>query len=322
MRCVAVTGASGYVGGRLLRYLESDPEVDRVLALDLAQPAPGHPAAGGPKTAFVRHDVTRPFGALLAEHRVDAAVHLAFILDPTHDRARERAVNVGGTERFLEACHEAGVGTVLLASSSTAYGAWPDNPPLLVETDPLRGKPGFPYVEDKVALEGLASAWADEHPDARTLLTRATIVCGANLDNFISRYLERTPAVLVRGADPATPLVHEDDVAEATWRILAQAPAGAYNLNAEGPLPLSELARRIGARTVALPPALLYPLAGAAWKLRLRRLAEAPPAMVDYLRWSWVSDGTKVTRETDFRYTRTAEEAFEEYVGSWSSASP
>lgn len=161
-----------------------------------------------------------------------------------HDRERERAIDVGGTERFLSACHDAGVRTALLASSSTAYGAWPDNPPALTEEHPLRGKPGFPYVEDQVALERLAWRWAEEHPDHRMLLTRATVVCGPNLDSFISRYLSKAVSFLVRGDDPPTPLVHEQDVAEATWRILAQAPTGAYNLNADGPLPLSELARR------------------------------------------------------------------------------
>jgi NAD dependent epimerase/dehydratase family enzyme len=91
--------------------------------------------------------------------------------------------------------------------------------------------------------------------------------------------------IAVSGANPPIPLVHEEDTARATGSILLQASPGAYDLNAPNPVPLREITRRIGARVMALPPSMVYPLAGAAWKLHLRALSEAPPAMPDYIRY-------------------------------------
>lgn len=38
--------------------------------------------------------------------------------------------------------------------------------------------------------------------------------------------------------------------------------------------------------------------------------------MIDYLRWSWVSDGSRVTRETDFGYRWSASEAFDQFLAA------
>lgn len=311
MNTIAVTGASGYIGQRLIALLEAEPTIEHILALD-ARPLP----STWPKVAFVEHDVTRPMESLFLEHGVQGAVHLAFLVDPIHNRARERRINVGGTENFLAACHATRVKALLIASSATVYGAWPDNPPLLLEDAPLRGKPGFPYVEDKLVQEELAARYAKEHPDCRVLLTRASVVTGPRMNNFLTRFFLKPLSFAIRGANPRIPVVHEDDTAEATWKTLLQAPPGAYNLNAPNPVPLGEITQRIGARVFALPPGLIYPLATLAWKVHLRALSEAPPAMLDYIRYPWVADGSKVSRVTDFRYHYDGYGALESFLHS------
>lgn len=311
MRRVAVTGAAGLIGQKLLGHLAADPEIEEVLALDLRPPEPIPE-----KVRFLRHDVREPMGGVFREHVVDAAVHLAFLVDPSYDRERERTINVGGTERFFEACDEAGVQTALLASSATVYGAWPDNPPLIPEDHPLRGKPGFPYVEDKLELEAMAARYASGHPQCRVLLIRPTVVMGPRMDNYLSRFFLRPVAFRIAGANPPVPAVHEDDVAEATWKILKEAPAGPYNLNSGGGVPLLQALAMMGRRAIPLPPALLKALAGMAWTLRLRALSEVPPAMTDYIRWPWTADGTKVERETSFRYRFTARATMESFIAT------
>jgi len=297
MKRVAVTGAAGYIGRRLIDHIVADPAVERVLALDVRPLA--HPSA---KVTFVQHDVTKPMAGLFREQGIEAAAHLAFILNPVHDREREREVNVGGTENFCEACAAAGVEAMLIAASGTAYGAWPDNPVPLTEADPLRGKPEFPYVQDKLAQEVLADAYEGAHPETRVVRTRATLVLGPHVDNFVSRYFRRPVAFVVRGYNPPAPIVHEEDVAEASWKLLQQAPAGAYNLDAPDPITLGEALEALGRPVLALPAAMMYALVRLGWRLRLRALTEAPPAMLDYLRYPWSCDGSRVTEVTDFRY--------------------
>jgi UDP-glucose 4-epimerase len=304
MRSVAVTGAAGYLGRRLLQRLQADPAVAHILALDVAPLA-----ESDSRVSWVTHDVSRPLQSLFSEHDVDTVVHLAFVVDPIHDRRRMRQVNVGGTTNVLHAAAAAGVQTMLLTSSGTAYGALPDNPPQLTEDHPLRGRPGFPYVEDKLVQEQLARRFQEEQPDCRVLVVRPSVVVGAHIDNFISRFYRKAIAIAVRGYDPLIPLVHEEDVAEAIWHLLQQAPAGAYNLDGADPPRLSTAVARLGGRRLPLPAGLLYPAAALAWRLRLRAITEAPPAMLDYIRYSWVLDGTRVTRATAFTYRFTAPES-------------
>ena len=309
MRRIAVTGAAGLIGRKLLDHLAADPGIEEVVALDLRDPE-----IAAEKVRFVRHDVREPMGEIFRRHGVDAAVHLAFLVDPSYDREREREINVGGTQRFLEACDAAGVGSALLASSATVYGAWPDNPPLIPEDYPLRGKPGFPYVEDKLEVEAMAARYRDEHPDCRVLLIRPTVVMGPRMDNYLSRFFLRPVAFRIAGANPPVPVVHEDDVAEASWRILKEAPAGPYNLNSGQGVPLLEALAMMGRKVIPLPAGLIKALAGAAWALHLRALSEVPPAMTDYIRWPWTADGTRVERETSFRYRFTARQAMESFL--------
>lgn len=311
MTRVAITGAAGYLGQLLLRRLCQEPSVERILALDI-RPIPAEDG----RVAPVIHDVTRPMADLFVEHGIEVAAHMAYILNPTHNRRLERRVNVGGTENFFAAAHEAGLSTVLIASSATAYGAWPDNPPLLKETDPLRGKPGYSYVEDKIVQEHLTAQFMATHPRTRVITIRPSVVIGEHVDNFISRFYTRSLGITVRGTNPPTPLVHQDDVAEAMWSLLSEdAPSGAYNLDAPGPPPLQEAARMTSGRVLEVPAPALYVLAAVGWRLRLRVLTEAPPPMLDYLRYPWASDGSKVTRLTDFCYRYTAREALADFVG-------
>jgi len=64
-------------------------------------------------------------------------------------------VNTSGTLAVLEAAREAGVGRVIFAASSSAYG---ENPNPWVETMPVL--PRSPYAATKVAGEGLMRAYA------------------------------------------------------------------------------------------------------------------------------------------------------------------
>ena len=297
MRVIAVTGASGYVGQRVVAQLAAAPQVERILALDI-RPA----TFPSDKVTFIQHDVAQPLTALFVEQGVDAAAHFAFVLNPSYDRVRERQINIGGTENFLKACHAVQAQTILVTSSATAYGAWPDNPARLRETMPLRGKPGFSYVEDKVKQDLMTQQYALGHPQSRVIITRMSVVMGPHVNNYISRYFLKAIAVLVRGFDPLAPIVHEDDAAQATTHLFLQAPSGAYNLDAPNPISVRQGIAAIRGRVLALPPAILYPLAGLAWKLRLKFLTEAPPPMLDYIRYPWSCDGSKVTRYTDFRY--------------------
>src|SRR5262249_19901498 len=121
-KVVAVTGISGLIGRELAFQLEADDEVEKVVGIGVAPfDVPSD------KFVFVQRSVTEPFADVFEEHKVEAAVHLAFALNPMHDRATEERVNIEGSKGFLDACSKAKVRMVLVVSSASAYGALPDN---------------------------------------------------------------------------------------------------------------------------------------------------------------------------------------------------
>jgi UDP-glucose 4-epimerase len=78
-----ITGGAGYIGSRLVDLLSRREDSERIVIADLAPPRGPYL----PKTEFERLDVRdgAAVRALLERVRPDALVHLAFILNPSHD---------------------------------------------------------------------------------------------------------------------------------------------------------------------------------------------------------------------------------------------
>lgn len=306
MKNVAVTGASGLIGQRLLERLAGDPEVERVIVLDVRRPA-----VDSPKITFLEKDVSVPFDGLFQEFGIDAAFHLAFILNPIHDRRRMRAVNVGGTRNFLAACERAGVKDVLVVTSGTAYGAHADNPPLLTEDCPIRANDDFSYVADKGEQERLTDAWAKAHPEVNVSVVRPCIVLGPRVNNFISRSLIRRTFYKVRGANPPMQFVHEEDVAEILFQIVRKGRRGAWNVAADGTMTMLDVAAKVDGKVVDLPYWLLAIMGRLGWWLRMTVLTEADPGVLAFVRYAWLLDNSRVKRELGFTYRYTTEQALD-----------
>lgn len=304
MGTVAITGTSGYIGTRLLQFLAQDERVSRIVGLDVREPQE-KPA----KLRFFRHDVTQPFAHLFREHGVTHAVHLAFVLNPIHDADLMRRIDLDGTEHFLAACEAANVKTVLVASSVTAYGALPDNPVPVTEDWPIRGNDDYQYSRDKAALDRRCQAYAASHPDVAVKILRPAIVIGPHVDNYISRMLCQRPAFMVAGADPMQQYVHEDDVARAFHELLFAGPGGAYNVTGDGWMPLSTVAALLGSRPLPLPYPVMYGLLALLWRLRVKGLGDAPPGVLNYVRYPMVAANDRIKREVGFQFQYTSEQA-------------
>ncbi len=179
-----ITGGSGYIGSRLVEVLAPREETERIVSVDVRPPAT--PTGG---SELVRGDVrdANAMREVLERERIDALVHLAFILNPIHDEARMYDVDVNGTDAVLRAASAAGTGQVLVTSSATAYGAFPDNPKPIAEDWPVRGQPDFSYARHKADADRICQLWAASHPDRTMTIVRPSIVFGPGVDNYISR---------------------------------------------------------------------------------------------------------------------------------------
>jgi UDP-glucose 4-epimerase len=301
-----ITGGSGYIGSRLVERLASAEGTERILICDVRPPRVFRPL-----TAFAQLDVRDAAGvaSVIASERPDVVIHLAFILNPMHDEAAMYSIDVGGTHNVLEACSASGVGQVLVTSSSTAYGAFPDNPVPLTEEHPVRGVPDFEYARDKAESDRLCQLWALRHPDRVMTIVRPCIVFGPSVDNYIVRLWTSQPFQADFGLpDPGIQFVHEDDVVAALVELLERRLSGAFNVAGDGVMPAAECATLVGLPRRRIPLRVAWRLASVMWKLRR---SETPPGNLHFAIHPWIVSNEKLKRETSWRPRYSSRETFE-----------
>ncbi len=310
-RSILVTGAAGSLGRAVVRRLaDSLGEDDVLVATDLREPDPGELPD---RALFVPLDIRDPrLAELVREHAVDVVVHLAAVVRPRPGQTREELhdIDVGGTERVLEACAEAGVGKLVYTSSGAAYGYRPDNPPLLRETDALRGNEVFAYAWHKRLIEELLAGWRRDRPELKQLVLRVSTVLGPDVRSPITALFERPLVTGIAGVASPFCLVWDEDVADCIVRGALGDGEGIYNLTGDGVLTLREIADGMGRRYLALPARALR--AG----LRLARragLTQMGPENVLFLAHRPVLCNEKLKRELGFVPRLSSREVFDLY---------
>jgi GDP-4-dehydro-6-deoxy-D-mannose reductase len=266
-----VTGASGFVGRRLLARLarwrglaperggweiwglargrpdaalgEAAPGV-RWLALDLA--APGRAAA---------REVARALGELAPER----VFHLAALANPRQCARRPEeafATQVGGTARLLAALQGGGA-RVLLASSAAVYGRQPPGP-IGESAEP---RPDGVYARSKLAAEAVARHFA-----ARGLavtIARPFNHAGAGQSaDYVLPALARElraarrerRAMRTGNLYPRRDFLHVEDVIDAYLVLIERGPSGgAVNVASGRAHAIGDLLRRLGALDQSTP---------------------------------------------------------------------
>ena len=292
---IAVTGASGDLGGLLLPLLERDPAVESVLVLDVARPA-------GPKVDFARVDLTRhdaeaELTRALVERRVDALYHLAFLFGPVRNGTFAHELEVIGSMNVLAAAARARVARLVVPSFTALYGPRSQSPALLTEDAPLHGVPQSRFISDKVEVEGQVRAFRERTPGTRVLVLRFAPILGPTVDNPATRLLRARTVPTLLGFDPPWQAVHEEDAARALHLALTADASGVFNVVGRGLLPLSGLIREAGGRPLPLPAGLART---ALRGLNTVGLGVLPLSFLDYMRYAWVADGARAARELGF----------------------
>jgi UDP-glucose 4-epimerase len=309
---IAVTGASGLVGQRLLPRLADEDRVTRLIGLDVRDPR-----RRVRNLEFQRVDIGGAELKPLLEG-VEVLVHLATVVDPIPDEALMARVNVEGTRRVLDAAAAVGVRKVIRVSSAAVYGAWPNNPVPLTEDATLRPNPGFAPAVHAAEVERLLGEWRDEHPAVTVTTLRSAPVLGAGAERLPSRLLLGRPPLRVRGASPPVQVVHVDDLVDALLLAVGNDLPGTYNVAADGWL-ASDDARALLPRSLlpALPGELLERLLQRLWA---SGLGDIPPTVVPYLVHPWVVANDRL-RAAGWHPRHTNEEAIIEGLDSLPPAS-
>jgi nucleoside-diphosphate-sugar epimerase len=265
---VAVTGPTGDIGRALLRRLERDTRVSKVLGMARR---PFDPAELGlTKTEYRQGDVLDPDAVRRLVVGADVVVHLAFIILAAGSE-ESREINLRGSRNVFEAAAAAGAKRLVYASSVAAYGFHADNPQPLTEDVPTRGTEAHPYSAMKAEVEELLHEVLDDTttdayiyrpcvvagPDALTLIDQIPYVqLGERLPRAVRELFDSVPILKPVLPDPGIPfqLVHHDDVASALKAgVLGRGTPGVYNLAGPGEMRMRDLADALGYYTVPVP---------------------------------------------------------------------
>ena len=304
MTTVAVTGAGGFTAAALLERLDADRAVERIIGVDRVEPQ--MPVA---KLDFRLADVRDPLPAL-ALQGADAIVHLAVSEGPLVSEDTMFAINVEGTRNLLAAADAAGVARLVHLSSAAVYGADPGNVVPLHEDVPLRANPDFGWAFHHLLAEELVTRWAAEHAGTTVTVLRPATTLGPGADTAVSRHLEQPWLPVVRGYLPPVQLLHVDDLAAALHLAVTRDLPGAYNVAAEGWLPLDDMARVMGRGLLRVPESVAFPAASRLWR---RGVIAAPPGALRYLMHPWVVS-TERLHAQGWAPTRSNRDILREFV--------
>ncbi len=241
---ILLTGATGFLGGRLLRKLAGDHEV---FALSRRMPESG--AEGG--ATWLIQDLAQPTWTVQLPDKVDAVVHLA--QSPHFRNFPAQAddiygVSVGTTVKLLDWALKAGAQHFVLGSTGGLYGSSKEP---IAESAPLpheRSQLGF-YFATKRAAELLAQQYAGQ-------LTVATLrfffIYGAGQSS--SMLMPRLAAnvrdgkpIMLHGDDGIhlNP-VHVDDAVNAIIRVMNLKDSRLLNIAGPQVTTLREICEEMG----------------------------------------------------------------------------
>jgi nucleoside-diphosphate-sugar epimerase len=250
---VFLTGSGGRLARALLPRLLEDARIQRVVGIDLRPCDRTHP-----KLEQHLRDIRDPdIGALM--HGCDALIHAAFVVVGSHlgwNRRRRnwvRSVNLKGSQNVFEQAASGGIANLVHLSSVAVYSGLRDTGRPIDEHRDLAPLSGFPYAEDKVAVERWLDGFETRHPGLRLVRLRPHVILGAQAQPLLRQMLSQPFCPRRRGVSAKTQCVWEEDVVGAIELALFSPARGPFNLATAPALSLCDMIRFRGMRPIPVP---------------------------------------------------------------------
>lgn len=279
---VLVTGATGFLGGALLRHLADTGQPVIGLGRDAARIADLR-AQGFDMRA---HDLTRPLDPA-AYAKVSVIVHSAALSAPFGPRRDFIAANVTATRNVVALAQALGVARLVHISSASVSFAPMDQ--LNVAEDAPLPRPFNPYAATKAEAERIVLACPRP-----VIVLRPRGIYGAGDTALLPRLLRaaaRGPLPLLRDGRARIDLTHVDDVVSAVMAALQAGPSASgkiFNITSGEVIPVTEIGTRACAaagqplRWRKMPLRPVMALAGAVEMASLLMPHRPEPAVTRY----------------------------------------
>src|SRR6185436_374100 len=171
---ILVTGASGFVGGRLVEVLSERGHGVRAATRLLSR------ARQLPDVEWVQCDLTREGEVERALCGVETVYHCAALCSAPGSLAEFEQANVHGTVRLLKLAAKAGVKNFVYLSSMSVYAAPPGSDTVLDESAPLdaRADERGVYTRSKLAADQAVLDYARRQLSPRIIVLRPGTIYG------------------------------------------------------------------------------------------------------------------------------------------------
>lgn len=300
-----VTGASGYIGGHLVRALVS--RGDKVTCL--VRPTSRTAFLQGQPVSLVEGDLRERPSLMPAVRDQDVVFHLAAVISAAGRKPYE-AANVLGTRNLVEACLAAapGLKRFVFVSSIAAAGPSPEGEAPNEDNEP---RPVSNYGRSKLESEKLVLAARDRLP---VTILRPPNVLGPGqpeLEEAVKMMRRRIAPSLGNGR-PQTSLIDVEDLVRALI-LAAEDPrsVGQTFFVTDGhAYSWHEITRAVrdelGSRGPVLPIPYAVQIAAAWLSEKAARLSGRTPRLTREIvqaakRYYWIYSGSKFERELGFR---------------------
>ncbi len=310
---IAVIGTSGFKGKSLLQALEKDRRIKKLIAIDRRKPP-----FEVKKAKFYKVDLTETLAdvrlsEIFKKEKVDVVIHTAFPITPPRNQSLVHEIVSVGTMYICNACADANVKKLILASTTDVYGAFPDNPNFLTEESPSRGGIKNRFLADKIDAEKSALKLAHKRPDMTVTILRPCHILGPTIKSYKTRYLSRPVVFTILGYDPLIQFVHEEDVIRSFIKVLEEDHSGIFNIVGPGVLPLSRVITFSGKVNIPLPEMWMKNLVQLFW---YADMASAPASYLNFLKYVCIADGEKAKKVLKFTPQFCTREALLSFVGT------
>jgi nucleoside-diphosphate-sugar epimerase len=258
---VALTGASGYTGARLLKALTA--RGDQVAALVRSESTTAALLSSGAR--LVEGDLGDPLALGRLVEGMDAVLHVAAVYRTAgHPDAYYREVNVAGTERLLEEAARARLGRFVHTSTVGVHGHVA-NPPA-DETSPLA--PGDVYQRTKAEAEALVLEFGRRRGLPVTVV-RPGAIYGPGETRLLKlfRAIARGRYAIVGSGRPFYHPVYIDDLVEGFLLALDHPAAAGQAFIVAGPRYVSQ--RELATLVAKATGGRILPFRVPAWPLQV-----------------------------------------------------
>ena len=246
-----INGADSLLGRDLLRHLRTRDGVERLFGVE-SEPSSDW-LDGAELLPFP--DDHRGLVALLTEYSIDTVIHCGLAPDRGGSQARPSEARVIDTMRLGAgiASAEVPVRGWVIASSSSVYPVSSQAPLLHRESSEAPAAQGSLAASIGEA-EDYARDVAARRPHLNVAILRLQQLVGAGVQSPLAALLRQPIIPKVIGYDPAIQMLAIEDAVGALAFAAERELAGVYNVASAGTIRPSELAARLGKRSLPVLP--------------------------------------------------------------------